>query len=81
MKIILSLSLFLFSIGSFAKEDNTAKIEKFIQDNDRVLVHVHADWCPSCKAQKKVLDKIGLPNFKLLEVDFDSDKKFLAAKT
>lgn len=77
MKIILSLSLFLFSIGSFAKEDNTAKIEKFIQDNDRVLVHVHADWCPSCKAQKKVLDKIGLPNFKLLEVDFDSDKKFL----
>ncbi|MEC9282828.1 MAG: redoxin domain-containing protein [Bdellovibrionota bacterium] len=77
MKIILSLGLILFGIGSFAKEDKTASIEKFIQQNKKVLVHVHANWCPSCKAQKKILEGISLSNFKLLEVDFDSDKEFL----
>lgn len=77
MKIILSLGLMLFGIGSFAKEDKTASIEKFIQQNKKVLVHVHANWCPSCKAQKKILEGISLSNFKLLEVDFDSDKEFL----
>jgi thioredoxin-like negative regulator of GroEL len=43
-----------------------------------VLVWIHADWCPVCKAQGQVLDEL-LPSPELrgltvLRVDFDSQK-------
>src|SRR5271170_7608101 len=43
-----------------------------------ILVEIHADWCPTCKAQMPILDKLtGDPKFKALKifrVDFDSMK-------
>ncbi len=75
-QLILSV-LLAFSFNLQAKEDNTAEVHKFIKENKSVLVHVHATWCPSCKVQKKVLDAMKDKNFKVLEVDFDNDKKFL----
>jgi thioredoxin-like negative regulator of GroEL len=43
-----------------------------------ILVEIHADWCPTCKAQKPILDKLTAdPKFKALKifrVDFDSMK-------
>ena len=43
-----------------------------------ILVEIHADWCPTCKAQKPILDKLTAdPKFKELKifrVDFDSMK-------
>lgn len=75
-KFFLSL-LLLLNISAQAKDDNTSEIKKFIKENKNVLVHVHASWCPSCKVQKKILDKHEKKNFKLIEVDFDSDKVFL----
>jgi thiol-disulfide isomerase/thioredoxin len=48
-----------------------------------VLVHVSAPWCPTCKAQKPIVDMLGAtPEFKDLvvyEVDFDSDREALKA--
>ena len=45
---------------------------------DPILVEIHADWCPTCKAQKPILDKLTAdPKFKELKifrVDFDSMK-------
>jgi thioredoxin len=45
---------------------------------DPILVEIHADWCPTCKAQKPILDKLTAdPKFKQLKifrVDFDSMK-------
>jgi thioredoxin len=43
-----------------------------------ILVEIHADWCPTCKAQAPILDKLtGDPKFKNLKifrVDFDAMK-------
>jgi thiol:disulfide interchange protein len=43
-----------------------------------ILVEIHADWCPTCKAQKPILDKLTAdPKFKDLKVfrvDFDAMK-------
>jgi len=45
---------------------------------DPILVEIHADWCPTCKAPKPILDKLTAdPKFKELKifrVDFDSMK-------
>ncbi|GAC1529555.1 MAG: hypothetical protein NVS2B4_07960 [Ramlibacter sp.] len=42
------------------------------------LVAVHADWCPTCKAQKPILSELmGKPDYKgvtELVVDYDADK-------
>lgn len=53
-----------------------------------VLVHITAPWCPTCKAQKPVVDEIlAKPEFKdtlLLDLDFDSglqDVKALNARS
>ncbi len=76
MKKLLTSFLFL-CFGLQAQADSSAKIYEFIKENKNVLVHVHASWCPSCKVQKKILSNIEKDGFKLLEVDFDQDKKFL----
>ena len=43
-----------------------------------ILVEIHADWCPTCKAQKPILEKLTAdPKFKnlvVLRVDFDDMK-------
>ncbi len=43
-----------------------------------ILLEIHADWCPTCKAQKPILDKLTAdPRFrelKIFRVDFDSMK-------
>lgn len=48
-----------------------------------ILLHVTAPWCPTCKAQAPILDKLaGEPEFRdlvILKVDFDSQKDVLSA--
>jgi thioredoxin 1 len=43
-----------------------------------ILVAIHASWCPTCKAQKPILDELTAdPKFKNLAyftIDFDSQK-------
>lgn len=43
-----------------------------------ILVEIHADWCPTCKAQQPILDKLTAePKFKdlkIFRVDFDTMK-------
>jgi len=45
-----------------------------------VLVHVHAGWCPTCRAQAPILDKItsqaAFKSLNFIRVDFDADKDF-----
>ena len=51
--------------------------------NKSILVDVSATWCPTCKAQHKVLDSLSKrPEFKdivVFEVDFDNQKDALKA--
>jgi thioredoxin 1 len=48
-----------------------------------ILIEIHADWCPTCKAQKPILDKLTAdPKFKdlkIFRVDFDSMKSEVKA--
>lgn len=48
-----------------------------------VVVHVHAAWCPTCKAQRPILAELvggpPLKEFTVLEVDFDTQKDVLKA--
>ncbi|WKA31866.1 thioredoxin family protein [Bradyrhizobium roseum] len=43
-----------------------------------ILVEIHADWCPTCKAQTPILEKLAAePKFKdlkIFRVDFDGMK-------
>jgi len=43
-----------------------------------VLVEIHADWCPTCKAQVPILDKLSsepdFANLTRFRVDFDAQK-------
>ncbi len=47
-----------------------------------ILIHIAAPWCPACKAQKPIIEKLRQdPRFKDLEiftVDFDTQKDLLA---
>lgn len=48
-----------------------------------IVVHVHAAWCPTCRAQLPALDELKAelaPSGVLfMRVDFDKDKDFLRA--
>src|SRR5215469_8987295 len=43
-----------------------------------ILVEIHAGWCPTCKAQQPILDKLTADpkynDLKIFRVDFDSMK-------
>jgi thioredoxin-like negative regulator of GroEL len=43
-----------------------------------ILVEIHADWCPTCKAQSPILDKLTsgakFKDLKIFRVDFDAQK-------
>jgi thioredoxin-like negative regulator of GroEL len=43
-----------------------------------ILVEIHADWCPTCKAQNPILDRLTsnakFKDLKVFRVDFDSMK-------
>jgi len=48
-----------------------------------ILVEIHAGWCPTCKAQKPIIDKLAAaPKFKdlkIFRVDFDDMKPAVQA--
>jgi thiol-disulfide isomerase/thioredoxin len=43
-----------------------------------ILVEIHAGWCPTCKAQKPIIDKLAsdskFKGLKIFRVDFDEMK-------
>ncbi|MGJ5202445.1 thioredoxin family protein [Bradyrhizobium sp. HKCCYLR20261] len=43
-----------------------------------ILIEIHAGWCPTCKAQKPIIDRLAAePKFKdlkIFRVDFDDQK-------
>jgi len=63
-----------FAVVSF---DKTA-FEKAVAAGGPVIVHFHADWCPTCKAQDPIVAQImAEPKFKdvrLFVADFDTEK-------
>lgn len=62
-----------YDAAAFNKAQNAGKI---------IVVDVHADWCPTCKAQAPTLDALRqeqrLRNAVFFKVDFDKEKAFLS---
>lgn len=84
---VMLVLVFGVSVSATAGSDWIAySPETFAEARERhaaVLVDVHADWCPTCRAQKPILDELRaepeLGNVAFIMVSFDDDKEFLQA--
>ena len=56
---------------------------KMLKEGDTIVIHVHADWCPTCARQLTTLDRMAsdpaYARVKFVRVNFDSDLDFLRA--
>ncbi|WP_209348157.1 thioredoxin family protein [Pontixanthobacter sp. CEM42] len=61
-----------YSASTFTAAQNAGKT---------IVVDVHANWCPTCKAQQPILNELRadkrLKGAVFIKVDFDQDKAFL----
>jgi thiol-disulfide isomerase/thioredoxin len=74
--------LFIFTISSaFAVGDafDQTRFDQLLKEGKPVLIAIHADWCPTCRAQEIFLkDLLKTPpynNLQVLRVDFDRQKE------
>ena len=77
--LALALSAFAALASAGPTEPYTQKrFDELAAQGKPTLVAVHADWCPTCKAQKPIVHALlGQPEFKdvtELVVDFDAQK-------
>lgn len=60
-----------------------SKLEDLIQSGAPVIVHVHADWCPTCRRQITIFNELlkdpAFERVQAVRVDYDRDRDFLAA--
>jgi len=81
---MLALSAFagIASAGEI-KPFSQAEFDRLTQAGQPVVVDVSATWCPTCKAQKSIMEKLmKQPAYKdvtLLTVDFDIEKSTVRA--
>ena len=58
-----------------------ANFDLLLKQGAPVVLHIHATWCPTCKAQQAVLDELmPMSEFKglsVLRADFDNETKLL----
>jgi len=58
-----------------------ANFNQLLQQGKPVVLHIHADWCPTCRAQQAVLDdlmpKAEFKDLPVLRVNFDKETKLL----
>lgn len=71
----------LMSLPAFAAEWKPFSSEAFAEaqkEGKSILVHISAPWCPTCRAQKPILEELtAKPEFKdlvVLKIDFDTQQ-------
>ena len=83
MRIATAAALLAFAAAPLAwagaqEPYSAARFDQLAKEGKPVVVAVHADWCPTCKAQKPIMKELmGKPEYKdvtELTVDFDKDK-------
>ncbi len=79
--ILTGLALILLSVPVFAAEMLPFEQSRFVaaqKEGRPILVDIRASWCPTCAAQKPILERLtAQPAFKNLivfTVDFDAQK-------
>jgi thiol-disulfide isomerase/thioredoxin len=74
--LALALSTQLFAAG---RTFNQQEFENLVSQGKTVIVHIHADWCGTCKAQDVQINAaMNAADFKdvtFLEVDYDGQRK------
>jgi peroxiredoxin/glutaredoxin len=75
---LFALGILAFSTITHADSPYAAAALKTAQQNsEKILLHFHADWCPTCKAQKKVLATLeaagDLKGITTMTVDYDKE--------
>lgn len=82
-KILMLLLVLGYSamVSAAGKPFDQQVFEQATQQGKPVLVMVHADWCPVCRAQAKIIERLSAENefheFAVLRVDFDTQAKVL----
>lgn len=76
--------IFLFSLAIFGNAFATsqpyeqASFNQARKDGGPVLLMVHADWCPTCRAQAPVVDRLAarpeFAKFRIFRMDYDKEK-------
>ncbi|MBX3523860.1 MAG: thioredoxin family protein [Xanthobacteraceae bacterium] len=73
------------SVGRVMAAFSDYQAENFVRllsSGGPVVVHVHADWCPVCRAQIPVMNKVlaqpAYKNVRAVRVNFDKEQRFLA---
>jgi len=86
LNLFRSLFLFLMLTGlSFAGEEafSQAAFDQLKKDGKPILVAIHADWCPTCRAQAPIVSKLlkqdEFQAINALRVDFDQQKEIVKA--
>lgn len=78
--LLLSGTTILATAGEI-KAYSQPEFEALAQAGQSVIVDVSAPWCPTCKAQKPIVESLAKqPAYKdvtILMVDFDSEKNLL----
>lgn len=79
--VLLSMTLILLSVPAFAAETVAFEQSRFLaaqKEGRPILVDIRASWCPTCAAQKPILERLTTrPEFKdliVFTVDFDAQK-------
>jgi thiol-disulfide isomerase/thioredoxin len=69
------------ALAGESKPYTAAEFDKLAQAGQPVLVEVTAPWCPTCKAQKPIIEELTKrPTYQsltVLTIDFDSQKALL----
>ena len=68
--LALALGIALPSLAKAPEPFLNASLEEAQKNNRYVLIHFYADWCPSCQAQKKILNKVMVTDDDLRKVTF-----------
>lgn len=82
--IALAFLMVSLSVQAAGQQPFNAKAFQAAQESDKpILIEIHADWCPTCKAQLPILNKLSgepdLSNIVRFRVDFDAQKDAVKA--
>lgn len=76
-----AMAVVLAPLPAFARSSfSEAAFESAAKSGQPVLIEFHADWCPTCRAQEKVVNALvesTYSNVIVLRVLFDTDKDLL----
>ena len=73
-------ALLLALAGTAAADElpfNQAKYQQAVVANKPVVVYLHADWCPTCRAQQPIVDRLSqeskFKNVTIFVADYDKE--------